>query len=152
MTDDTIRIEEEELHRAERTSRKWTEEVTVAGGDLMDTLGKLLKEATVRKITVRSESGRKLFEIPLALGALGVLIIGPWTAAALVAAWLAKVSILIEREAPVSEMRTSDAAAEVIEQIPAEAEKAAKKTRKSTKKAAEAVDEAVADAIKIDEA
>lgn len=151
MTENTIRIEEEELHRAEETSRKWTEEITVAGSDLMDTLGKLLKEATVRKITVRSQSGKTLFEIPLALGALGVLIIGPWTAAALVAAWLAKVSILIER-APVAEMTTTPDAAAVIEHhIPAEAEAPVKKARKSTKKAAEAAVDEVADAIKIDE-
>lgn len=150
MTENTIRIEEEELHRAEETSRKWTEEITVAGSDLMDTLGKLLKEATVRKITVRSQSGKTLFEIPLALGALGVLIIGPWTAAALVAAWLAKVSILIER-APVAEVTTAPDAAAVIEHIPAEAEATAKKARKSTKKTAEAAVDEVANAIKIDE-
>ena len=102
MSDETIHIEEEvkdAAHKVENTAKRWTEQITVRGGDLGETLGRLVKEATVRKITVKSESGKTLLEIPLVLGAAGMLIVGPWTAVLLVAAWLTRVSILIEYEA-----------------------------------------------------
>lgn len=149
MTDNTIHIEEEAF-KSDPNTKTWTEEISVAGGELMDTLKRLAKDVTVTKITVKNESGRVLFSFPLALGVVGVLILGPWTAAALVAAWLTRVSVLIERSV-VSEMSSEMSAgnaADVIEQIPAEAEQAVKKTRKSAKKAADDL----ADSIKIDEA
>jgi hypothetical protein len=144
MTDNTIHIEEEPF-KTDPNTKTWTEEISVAGSDLMDTLRRLARDVTVTKITVKNESGRVLFSFPLALGVVGVLILGPWTAAALVAAWLTKVSILIERSV-VSEMTASTENA--IESIPAEAEQTVKKARKSAKKAADDL----ADAIKIDEA
>jgi hypothetical protein len=102
MTDETIHIEEEvkdAAHKVETTAKRWTEQISVRGGDLGETLGRLMKEATVRKITVKSESGKTLVEIPLVLGVAGALVVGPWTAVLLVAAWLTRVSILIEYEA-----------------------------------------------------
>ena len=102
MSDETIHIEEElkgAAHKVEDTAKRWTEQISVRGGDLGETLGRLAKEATVRKITVKSESGKTLVEIPLVLGVAGALFVGPWTAVLLVAAWLTRVSILIEYEA-----------------------------------------------------
>ena len=102
MSDETIHIEEElkgAAHKVEDTAKRWTEQISVRGGDLGETLGRLAKEATVRKITVKSESGKTLLEIPLVLGVAGAVIVGPWTAILLVAAWLTRVSILIEYEA-----------------------------------------------------
>ena len=102
MNDETIHVEEElkdAAHKVEDTAKRWTEQISVRGGDLGETLGRLAKEATVRKITVKSESGKTLLEIPLVLGVAGALFVGPWTAVLLVAAWLTRVSILIEYEA-----------------------------------------------------
>lgn len=114
MTNDTIHIEEE----VTGTARRWTEQISVRGGDLRETLGRLGKEATVRKITVKSESGKTLVEFPLLLGAAGVLIIGPWTAALLAAAWLTRVSILIEYEASAVE-QMKGAAGELADKVEA---------------------------------
>ena len=115
--DEVIHIDEEfgsVVHKAEETGKRRFEEFSARGGDLKDTLGRLAREATVRKITLRNESGKTLAEIPLALGAAGVLIIGPWTAALLAAAWLTRVSILIEyEEAPAPE--PAESAVEQIE-------------------------------------
>ena len=86
---------EEELHDA---AQKRIEVISVRGNELKDVVGRLANEARVRKITVKDRSGKKLLEIPFVLGAAGVLIIGPWTAALLAAAWLTRVSILIEYE------------------------------------------------------
>ena len=101
MSDETIHIKDEvkaQAAAAETTGQRWTEELSVRGSDLQGTLGRLGREAAVRKITLKNASGRTLAEFPLVLGAAGMLILGPWTAAVLVAAWLGRVSILIEYE------------------------------------------------------
>ena len=105
MSDETnhevIHIEEE-LHDAaeqiEGEAKKRIEVISVRGNELKDVVGRLANEARVRKITVKDRGGKKLLEIPFVLGAAGVLLIGPWTAALLAAAWLTRVSILIEYE------------------------------------------------------
>jgi hypothetical protein len=106
MSDEMIHVEEEMTEAAEgmkATAKRWTEEISVRGGDVRETVSRLVRKAGVRKITVKSANGRTIAQIPLVLGAAGVLIIGPWTAALLVAAWLTRVSILIEYEEPVVE-------------------------------------------------
>lgn len=96
MDYELIHIEEE--GRRPATTDRRRDEITVHGSELRDTLGRLAQEGRARKITVRNRYGKTLVEIPLVLGAAGMLIIGPWTAALLAAAWLTRVSILIEYE------------------------------------------------------
>jgi hypothetical protein len=106
MSDEMIHVEEEVTETAEgmiTTAKRWTEEISVRGGDVRETVSRLARNAGVRKITIKSANGRTIAQIPLVLGAAGVLIIGPWTAALLVAAWLTRVSILIEYEEPIDE-------------------------------------------------
>ena len=118
MTNETIHIEEEvkgAAHKVEETAKRWTKEISVQGSDLGEALGRLMKEATVRKITVKSESGKTLLEVPLVLGAAGMLFIGPWTGLLLITAWLTRVSILIEYEAAPTKVEEAveDVAADV---------------------------------------
>jgi len=120
MTEETIHIEEEvkdAAHKLEDTAKRWTEEITVRGGDVGETIGRLAKEATVRKITVKSQSGKTLFEVPLVVGAAGMLVLGPVTAWLLVVAWLARVSILIEYEA--APTKAEEAAEAFVEDVQA---------------------------------
>lgn len=98
MSDEIVYIKEETKAEAEAAGQRWTEELSVRGSELGETLGRLGREAAVRKITVKSASGRTIAEIPLILGTAGVLLLGPWTAALLVAAWLGRVSLIIEYE------------------------------------------------------
>jgi hypothetical protein len=86
---------EEEVKEEVRTA---TDRISVAGSDLIKTVQSLLREAAVRKITVQDKNGRTLLEIPLYAGIVGALFIGSWTVLALIAAWFAEVSILIERD------------------------------------------------------
>ena len=94
MTEETT-FNAEDLKDEARTA---TERVSVAGGDLIKTVQALLREAAVRKITVQDKNGRTLIEIPLYAGIVGALLVGSWTVLALIAAWFAEVSILIERD------------------------------------------------------
>jgi len=94
MTEETT-FNTEDLKEEARTA---TERISVAGSDLIKTVQALLREAAVRKITVQDKSGRTLIEFPLYAGIVGALFVGSWTVLALVAAWFAEVSILIERD------------------------------------------------------
>lgn len=94
MTEETT-FNAEELKEEAKTA---TERVSVAGGDLIKTVQALLREAAVRKITVQDKTGRTLIEFPLYAGIIGAVFVGSWTVLALIAAWFAEVSILIERD------------------------------------------------------
>lgn len=99
MNEERIHVEEEMKEAAEGAKEKaqqWTEEISVAGGELMSTLSRLAREATVRKITVKNPAGKTVLNIPLAVGAAGVVVLGPWSVLGLVAAWLGRYSIIIE--------------------------------------------------------
>jgi hypothetical protein len=94
MTDEMKEMADE----AVETGRTFTERVSVTGGDLIETVQSLLREAAVRKITIQDKDGRNLLEIPLYAGIAGALVLGSATVLALIAAWFAQVSILIERD------------------------------------------------------
>ncbi len=113
MSEETIHVEEE--FTAEGKGKTWTEEVSVAGHELLDTLKKLIKEAAVRKITVKDDNDKTLLEIPLYAGIAGVVVLGPWTAAALVAAWVADLTIEIERVDLKTEAAKAEPAAEAVD-------------------------------------
>ncbi|WP_374688181.1 DUF4342 domain-containing protein [Promineifilum sp.] len=104
MTDEQTPVEEvketveETAEEAASKARTVTDRVSVAGGDLVKTVQSLLREAAVRKITVQDKTGRNLIEIPLYAGMAGAIILGYGTVLALIAAWFAEVSILIERD------------------------------------------------------
>ncbi|MBP8949831.1 MAG: DUF4342 domain-containing protein [Candidatus Promineofilum sp.] len=94
MTDEMIPMTEETAE----AGRTFTERVSVTGGELVETVQGLLREAAVRKITIQDKDGRTLVEIPLYAGIAGALVLGSATVLALIAAWFAQVSILIERD------------------------------------------------------
>ena len=94
MTDEMIPMTDETAE----VGRTFTERVSVNGGELIETVQSLLREAAVRKITIQDKDGRNLLEIPLYAGIAGALVLGSATVLALIAAWFAQVSILIERD------------------------------------------------------
>jgi hypothetical protein len=115
MYEENIPIEQEIQETAGETKekvRQWTEEVSVAGNQLGKTLSRLAKEATVRKITVKNQDGKTVLNIPLAVGAAGVVVLGPWSVVGLVAAWLARYSIIIEH------VVVEEAPEELAEEVP----------------------------------
>lgn len=99
MNEERIHVEEEMKEAAEgakERAQQWTEEISVAGGELMSTLSRLMREGTARKITVKNPAGKTVLNIPLAVGAAGMVVLGPWSVVGLVAAWLGRYSIIIE--------------------------------------------------------
>jgi hypothetical protein len=95
---------DEQTGKSERT---WTEEIEVAGKDLVDHIKELVKAGNVRKVILKTPDNKLLLEIPLTAGAVAggvVVLIAPVLAAlGAMAALLAKVKVQVVRtDAPVS--------------------------------------------------
>lgn len=82
-----------------KTDNTWTEEIVVAGNQLVDRVKELMIEGNVRRLIIRKPSGESLLEIPLTAGVAvgGVLTIMAPILAALgaLAALLAEVKLEI---------------------------------------------------------
>jgi len=90
-----------------KTERTWTEEIEVAGKDLVDRIKELVSAGNVRKVILRTPDGKMLLEIPLTAGAVAggvVVLVAPVLAAlGAMAALLAKVKVEVVRtDAPAS--------------------------------------------------
>lgn len=82
--------------------KTFTEEIEIAGNQLVDRVTQLLKEGNIRLLRIRSESGDVFLEIPLTIGAVTggvVALAAPWLAVlGALAGLLAKVKIEIVRQ------------------------------------------------------
>lgn len=94
LVGDPIHIEEE----VEETS--WTEEVVVAGGELVGAVQRLVNETSVRRLVIRNEARRIHLQVPLLLGVAGIALAPAYAALALIAALVTDCTILVERAAP----------------------------------------------------
>lgn len=85
--------------------KTFTEEVEVAGQQLVGEVNRLIAEGNVRKLEIRSEAGDIFLSVPLTAGALAggvVVIAAPWLAAiAAIAGLVTKVKLEITRQEPV---------------------------------------------------
>lgn len=87
----------------------FTEEIEVAGAQLMDEINRLLAEGNVRRLQIRSEKGDVYLSVPLTAGAVAggvVVIAAPWLAVIAAIAGIAgklKVEIAREPAAPAPE-------------------------------------------------
>ena len=82
----------------------FTEEVEVAGTQLMDEVNRLLAEGNVRRLQIRSEKGDVYLSVPLTAGAVAsgvVVVAAPWLAViAAIAGIASKLKIEIARNPP----------------------------------------------------
>lgn len=86
------------------TEQTFTEKIQAAGDQLVDTVKRLASEGNVRKITLRSGSGRELFSLPLTAGVLvgGVAVFAAPTLAAItaIATLFSSVTVEVVRDVP----------------------------------------------------
>ena len=87
----------------ENRKRTFTEEIEVAGSDLVEQVKSILKEGNVRQLKIKAEDGDVYLETPLTIGVIAggaVVLAAPWLAIlGVIAALVAHVRIEIEREA-----------------------------------------------------
>ncbi|MGD8274798.1 MAG: DUF4342 domain-containing protein [Thiohalocapsa sp.] len=81
--------------------RSITERFTVAGGELVDFVKKLIADGNIRRLVIRRPSGEALIEIPLTAGIVAggaLTLLAPVIAAVgAIAALLAKFEVDVER-------------------------------------------------------
>jgi hypothetical protein len=86
---------------SKKTERTWTEDIEVAGTELVDRIKEIVKAGNVRRVILRAPDNKLLLEIPLTAGAVAggvVVLIAPVLAAlGAMAALLAKVKIQVVR-------------------------------------------------------
>jgi len=82
----------------------WSEEIVVAGNELLDQVKKLVAEGNVRRLIIKKPSGEVLLEVPLTAGIVagGALILAVPVLAALgaLAALVAEVKLEVIRTEP----------------------------------------------------
>jgi hypothetical protein len=87
--------------KVEKESRTWTEEIEVAGGELVSRIKELVQAGNVRRVILRTPDNTLLLEIPLTAGAVAggvVVLLSPVLAAlGAMAAVLARVKVQIVR-------------------------------------------------------
>jgi hypothetical protein len=98
-SEESIYVEDldEEASQDAGAKRRWTEELKVSGEELLSTVRRLVEEAGVRRIIVRSKNGKNLIEIPLALGVAGIALLPMYSSLAVMAALVTECTILVER-------------------------------------------------------
>ncbi|HET9605142.1 MAG TPA: DUF4342 domain-containing protein [Gemmatimonadales bacterium] len=74
-----------------------TEEHKVAGEGLVAKVKELVREGNVRRVRVKNDEGRVLFEFPLTVGVVGVALMPVWVALGAIAALAADYTVEIER-------------------------------------------------------
>lgn len=94
-TETEIEIEVEAV--ADENAESEAEEYEVRGEDLLSRVKELVREGNIRRITIRSDEGNTLIEIPLAIGVAGALLLPVWAAVGAVAALVANCTIKVER-------------------------------------------------------
>ena len=74
-----------------------TEEFRVNGEDLLGRIKNLLKEGNIRRVIIKDIDGKIVFEIPLTLGVVGVLIAPQLAAIGAIAALLTEATVVVEK-------------------------------------------------------
>jgi len=93
-----VEVEAEEVkEEAEEGSGETREEYSVCGEDLLTRVKELVREGNIRRITIRSEEGSTLIEIPLAIGVVGAMLMPVWAAIGAIAALVTNCTIAVER-------------------------------------------------------
>jgi hypothetical protein len=70
----------------------------VSGDRLLETVKRIVKEGTARRIVIRNDEDRVLLEFPLSAGVVGAALLPIWAAIGAVAALVGNCSIEVERK------------------------------------------------------
>jgi DNA-binding Lrp family transcriptional regulator len=95
--DENQNTTQQDTHAAQ-DKKTIVEEFKVSGEAVVGRVKEIIREGNVRRITIKNEEGKILFEIPLTFGIVGALLLPQLAALGAVGALIAKLSITIERE------------------------------------------------------
>ena len=73
------------------------DEYQVTGDDLLGKVKELVHEGNIRRIIIKNEEGKRLIEIPLTLGVVGIALLPVWAAIGALAALVTDCTIVVEK-------------------------------------------------------
>ena len=76
------------------------EQIKVAGKDLVDKVGELIHEGTVRRLIIKNEHGHTLVEVPVTVATIGAVVAPILAVAGALAAVVGVCTIEVERNNP----------------------------------------------------
>ena len=74
------------------------EEFKISGDKVVEKVKEVIKEGNARKIIIKNEEGETFFEIPLSIGAVGVLAAPIFAAVGALAALVTNCTIVVEKK------------------------------------------------------
>jgi len=78
--------------------KTFTEEIEVTGGQLVETVKKLLHEANIRRLIIKNEKGKSLLEIPVSVASVGAILLPVVAAVGAIAALVTHCTIVVVKE------------------------------------------------------
>ena len=75
-----------------------TQEFSVDGDQLLAKVKELVHEGSVRRLTITTDDGRTLLEVPLTVGVIGAALLPVFAAIGALAALATRCTIVVERE------------------------------------------------------
>jgi hypothetical protein len=81
---------------AEQKTR--TEEFQVQGEEIIAKVKELVRQGNIRRISIKSEDGKPIVDIPLTLGVVGALLLPQFAALGAIAALVARCTITVEKD------------------------------------------------------
>lgn len=79
------------------------EEFVVSGDAVIAKIKEILHEGNIRRISIKTEEGKELIEIPLTVGVVGALLLPVWAAIGAIAALAVNLRIVVEKIEPVKQ-------------------------------------------------
>ena len=80
------------------TGENVKEKFEVAGEDLVEKVKSLLHEANVRRIIIKNQEGKTVFEVPCSIGVIGAVLVPILAALGAIAALAMRYTIIVERK------------------------------------------------------
>jgi len=75
-----------------------TQEFSVDGDQLLAKVRELVHEGNVRRLTIKTDEGRTMLEVPLTIGVIGAALLPVFAAIGALAALATRCTIVVERE------------------------------------------------------
>jgi hypothetical protein len=77
--------------------RVLVDEYQVTGEKLLAKVKELVHEGNIRRIIIKNEEGKRLIEIPLTLGVVGIALLPVWAAIGAMAALVTDCTVMVEK-------------------------------------------------------
>ena len=77
--------------------RVLVDEYQITGDKLLGKVKELVHEGNIRRIIIKNEEGKRLIEIPLTLGVVGIALLPVWAAIGAIAALVTDCTVVVEK-------------------------------------------------------